>query len=89
MPRSIGPTRRYSSPGSVLSAPTILTTDKATLDKLAAALVERETLDTPELMEIIGKLPQWPSANGNGNGKTNRRAATGDRRRVSRPATKA
>src|SRR5437763_6896083 len=65
----------------------ILTTHRATLDKLAASLVEKETLDTPELMDIIGKLAPWPSANGNGNGKPNRRAST-DRRRVSRPAAK-
>jgi cell division protease FtsH len=65
----------------------ILTTHRATLDKLAASLVEKETLDTPELMEIIGKLAPWPSANGNGNGKPNRRVST-DRRRVSRPAAK-
>jgi cell division protease FtsH len=65
----------------------ILTTHRTTLDKLAASLVEKETLDTPELMEVIGKLSPWPSANGNGNGKPSRRVTT-DRRRVSRPAAK-
>ncbi|HUQ40622.1 MAG TPA: ATP-dependent zinc metalloprotease FtsH [Acidimicrobiales bacterium] len=38
----------------------ILAHHRKTLDELAAALVEHETLDTPELMEIIGKLPSWP-----------------------------
>ena len=38
----------------------ILRTHRATLDELAGALVERETLDTPELMDILGKLPTWP-----------------------------
>jgi cell division protease FtsH len=46
----------------------ILTTHRAVLDQLAAALVEKETLDTPDLMEIIGHLPPWPAASGNGNG---------------------
>ena len=34
-----------------------------TLDRLADALVERETLDTPQLLEIFGHLPVW-SGNG-------------------------
>src|ERR1700730_3748537 len=38
---------------------TILTLHRETLDRLATALVDKETLDTPELMEIIGGLPQW------------------------------
>ncbi|HLY84327.1 MAG TPA: ATP-dependent zinc metalloprotease FtsH [Acidimicrobiales bacterium] len=38
----------------------ILTLHRDTLDALAAALVDKETLDTPELMEIIGALPAWP-----------------------------
>ena len=37
----------------------ILTTHRAVLERLAAALVERETLDTPELLEILGELPVW------------------------------
>jgi cell division protease FtsH len=60
-------------------ARTILTEHRETLDRLAEALVEKETLDTPELMEIIGTLPGWltpagpprptlQSGNGNGNG---------------------
>jgi len=58
----------------------ILTTHRATLDRLAAALIEKETLDTPDLMGILGDLPPWPSravANGNGArpGATRRRSS--------------
>jgi cell division protease FtsH len=44
----------------------ILTRHRSVLDELATALIERETLDTPELMAIIGNVPEWrtPSANG-------------------------
>jgi cell division protease FtsH len=42
----------------------ILVQHRKTLDALAAALMERETLDTPELMEILGGLPPWPTRNG-------------------------
>src|SRR5688572_32956418 len=38
----------------------ILTHHRAELDALAAALMERETLDTPELLAIIGHLAPWP-----------------------------
>ncbi|MDP9387224.1 MAG: ATP-dependent zinc metalloprotease FtsH [Actinomycetota bacterium] len=37
----------------------ILTTHRATLDRLASALIEKETLDTPQLTEILGELPPW------------------------------
>ncbi|MGH9282142.1 MAG: ATP-dependent zinc metalloprotease FtsH, partial [Acidimicrobiales bacterium] len=37
----------------------ILRTHRATLDRLASALIDQETLDTPELMEILGDLPPW------------------------------
>jgi hypothetical protein len=40
----------------------ILTAHRATLDRLADALVERETLDTPALLEIFGGLPVWETA---------------------------
>ena len=40
----------------------ILTTHRAALDALAAALMEKETLDTPALMEILGDLPPWAGA---------------------------
>src|SRR6202022_5034379 len=46
----------------------ILTLHRDTLDTLAAALVEKETLDTPELMEIIGGLPPWLVPGGGGSG---------------------
>jgi len=39
----------------------ILTDNRKTLDKLAKALVERETLDTPEVMEILGPVAKRPS----------------------------
>jgi cell division protease FtsH len=69
-------------------ARTILTLHRETLDQLAAALVETETLDTPELMEIIGSLPTWsdggpPGTNGNGNGA---KPAAAARRRPPRTA---
>jgi cell division protease FtsH len=48
----------------------ILTKHRATLDRMAAALMEKETLDTPDLMAIMGNLPPWggkpKSTNGNG-----------------------
>jgi len=37
----------------------ILETHRATLDRLAAALIEKETLDQAELQEILGRLPPW------------------------------
>jgi cell division protease FtsH len=37
----------------------ILRTHRATLDRLASALIDQETLDTPHLMEILGDLPPW------------------------------
>jgi cell division protease FtsH len=40
----------------------ILSTHRATLDRLAAALIDQETLDTPALMEILGDLPPWVAA---------------------------
>jgi cell division protease FtsH len=56
----------------------ILRQHRAVLDRLADALCERETLDTPELMDIFGDLPAWESvtANGNGSGTTTRRRRT-------------
>ncbi|HZQ26609.1 MAG TPA: ATP-dependent zinc metalloprotease FtsH [Acidimicrobiales bacterium] len=66
--------------GAHAEARAILTTHRATLDKLAAALIEKETLDTPELMVILGELPPWPgvgiNGNGNGNGAARRRTRT-------------
>ena len=62
----------------------ILKTHRATLDKLAAALIEKETLDTPELMKILGELPPWAGASTNGNGTGTGTAST--RRRRTTPA---
>src|SRR5713101_6847312 len=82
-------------------ARSILTLHRETLDQLAAALVEKETLDTPELMQIIGGLPSWSdeahraatgqTANGNGKvGGTQDTTKTDGRPRVRRaPRTKA
>ncbi|HSS11309.1 MAG TPA: ATP-dependent zinc metalloprotease FtsH [Acidimicrobiales bacterium] len=54
----------------------ILTLHRETLDTLAAALVEKETLDAPELMEIIQSLPAWlPEAGPAGNGARTNGAA--------------
>jgi cell division protease FtsH len=52
----------------------ILRAHRKTLDALAAALMERETLDTPELMEILGALPPWPGRNAPTNGAAKQRA---------------
>ncbi|HET7488616.1 MAG TPA: ATP-dependent zinc metalloprotease FtsH [Acidimicrobiales bacterium] len=37
----------------------ILTAHRATLDRLASALLDQETLETGPLMEILGDLPPW------------------------------
>jgi cell division protease FtsH len=60
-------------------ARSILVQHRETLDALAAALMEKETLDTPELMEILGGLPPWPS----GKATTTNGPA---KQRVTRPA---
>jgi cell division protease FtsH len=49
----------------------ILTAHRDVLDRLAAALVEKETLDTPELNELLGHLPPWPSMERSGLGVPN------------------
>jgi cell division protease FtsH len=56
-------------------AAAILETHRETLDMLATQLVEKETLDTPELAEIMGHLPPWP-----GRAAVAAGAATGARR---------
>jgi cell division protease FtsH len=38
----------------------ILVTHRKTLDRLAQALIEKETLDTPEVMEILSEVPERP-----------------------------
>ncbi len=58
----------------------ILTLHRETLDQLAAALVEKETLDGDELNAIIGPLPAWPPDGRPSNGTpagTNGSAAVG------------
>src|SRR5256714_5362633 len=54
------------------TAHAILTAHRLVLDKLAAALIEKETLDTPELMAIIGGLPKG-GTNGKANGAGRKR----------------
>jgi cell division protease FtsH len=39
----------------------ILTENRKVLDRLANALVEKETLDTPEVMEVLGPVTKRPS----------------------------
>ncbi len=58
----------------------ILTTYRGVLDQMAAALMERETLETEEVMAILDQVPKWlgPSSNG---------AALAPRPRTSAPPT--
>ncbi|MBW3645611.1 MAG: AAA family ATPase, partial [Actinobacteria bacterium] len=58
----------------------ILRQHRQTLDRLADALIDRETVDTPELIEIFGDLPVW---NGNGNGAAS--VVNGEASRSPRP----
>jgi len=69
------------------TARAILTRHRKVLDQLAEALIEHETLDTPQLMEVIGKVPEWRTAatvNGRqaarGNGTATGRSGTTRRR---------
>ncbi|MCA1692284.1 MAG: ATP-dependent zinc metalloprotease FtsH [Actinobacteria bacterium] len=55
----------------------ILRTHRKTLDRLAQALIEKETLDTPEVMEVLGDVGKRPS-----------RVAAEPRRADVRPLTK-
>ncbi|MGH9224052.1 MAG: ATP-dependent zinc metalloprotease FtsH, partial [Acidimicrobiales bacterium] len=43
----------------------VLMMHRKTLDRLAQALVEKETLDTPEVMEILAEVPKRPSRKAN------------------------
>ena len=43
-------------------ARTILTTHSDALDRLAAALIERETLDADEVREVLHDVPKWEHA---------------------------
>jgi cell division protease FtsH len=47
----------------------ILTVHREVLDRMAADLVEHETLDSDHLERIMGHLPKWPGTNGNGAAK--------------------
>jgi len=58
----------------------ILVTHRATLDKLADALVEKETLDTAEVTAILGEVPKRPPRSEG--------TATGNGRRWVRPLNK-
>ena len=48
----------------------VLVQHRKVLDKLADALMEKETLDTPEVMEILGEVPERPRRSTNGSGPT-------------------
>jgi len=43
-----------------LEARAVLEAHRDVLDRLAGALIDKETLDTPELEEIMGHLEPWP-----------------------------
>jgi cell division protease FtsH len=57
----------------------ILVTHRKTLDRMADALVEKETLDTPEVLAILADVPVRPrreAANGSGAGRRVRQVPT-------------
>jgi cell division protease FtsH len=66
----------------------ILVTHRKTLDRLASALVEKETLDTPEVMEILKGVPKRPVRNGQVPRSATSRSGSQARRRVSRTVPK-
>ena len=51
----------------------VLVTHRKVLDTLADALMEKETLDTPEVMEILGEVPERPRRATNGVGPDRQR----------------
>ncbi|WKZ83587.1 MAG: ATP-dependent zinc metalloprotease FtsH [Acidimicrobiia bacterium] len=55
-------------------AHTILTTHRQALDRLAEALIERETLDAAEVAEVLHDVPKWEHAS---NGKMRIQAPEG------------
>jgi cell division protease FtsH len=75
-------------------AAAILLRHRDVLDRLADSLVEKETLDTPELAAIMGHLAPWPgrhakfppaAPNGKVNGRANGTAAAPRPRRARTP----
>ena len=48
----------------------VLIQHRKVLDKLADALMEKETLDTHEVMEILGEVPERARRSTNGSGPT-------------------
>jgi cell division protease FtsH len=63
----------------------ILNTHRAVLDELASALVEKETLDTAELAQIMGHLSPWAGRHAKTNGKSNGSRAGAGRVRSAPP----
>jgi cell division protease FtsH len=53
----------------------ILSEHRATLDRLASELVERETLDEPALAAVFGDIPAWGTGARRGGGAVDRRPA--------------
>jgi cell division protease FtsH len=55
----------------------ILTTYRPVLDQMAQALMEKETLETEEVMAILEPVPKWsdPNSNGGGGGRHRPRPA--------------
>jgi cell division protease FtsH len=53
----------------------ILTTHRTVLDELAQALLEKETLETGEVMAIFAPVPKWTHAGTNGDGRHRPRPA--------------
>ena len=54
----------------------ILTTYRTVLDNLANALMERETLETDEVMAILDPVPKWTVTGSNGAGRSPRPRAS-------------
>jgi cell division protease FtsH len=54
----------------------ILTTYRSVLDQMAEALMEKETLETEEVMAILDAVPKWTDPGSNGGGAHRPRPAT-------------
>ena len=54
----------------------ILTTYRSVLDQMAEALMEKETLETEEVMAILDPVPKWTDPGTNGGGTHRPRPAT-------------